>query len=486
MKRSCVSTLFQTFGALLVAIPAFAQGPVGPCDGGAAPAWQKELFIIHPCVVDNARAHHDGPWSFGTLMRRLSGTSNPTDQSLFVRRWLETWTDPTASVNGVSIFHPMKAAMVQHFIDQWQAASQPSTSLDLDIAPFRLIAIVNRIDLLKASGSQVTSAGEARFIFAAIDQDPALGPNVTNGQFFVIFEYGIPANSCAELQAWASRWRDLGSHENFDEGFCSDLEAITNTFTGASAIGPNHPANGTWLNQLRTNDISVPGKSSPFWELREFQLLPTPTGFSALTNVTCKQEPRRSFVDSGSPQKQLALSRFLYTNKDAILAGAHTVPDFVVVGGASEAFLTGRAENGPGHSLPPNTPGWLSTDGTRWWAPQFGTEVPPPYDPHVRAGFAQQTCSGCHRMETGTPNFTMASSRQFGQPATLSPFLTGITIVDTIRKDVEPTLTHSFNDLVRRTTAMDAILAMDCGAVAPGALHPVIQLLVAATGSRVH
>jgi hypothetical protein len=74
--------------------------------------------------------------------------------------------------------------------------------LDLDTPPFRLLAIVNRPDLLSVADGDVRSVGEARFVFASVDPNDPDPTHATMGQrrFFVVFEYGLPAESCSELK----------------------------------------------------------------------------------------------------------------------------------------------------------------------------------------------------------------------------------------------------------------------------------------------
>src|SRR5690606_792741 len=107
--------------------------------------------------------------------------------------------------------------------------------LDLSKAPFRLLAIVNRIDLRSdgggyggggviggpiraadAPGAMIAPdamiapapmpvhAGEGRFVFGVLDPQGRPLP------FTVIFEYELPASDPREVLGWARSWHALG------------------------------------------------------------------------------------------------------------------------------------------------------------------------------------------------------------------------------------------------------------------------------------
>ena len=87
-------------------------------------------------------------------------------------------------------------------INRWQTASGgPTATLDLNQAPFRLLAIVNRIDLRENLTYGAGSAGEGRLVFGAVDPTTCAPL-----KFTVIFEYGIHRTGCIALKAWANNW----------------------------------------------------------------------------------------------------------------------------------------------------------------------------------------------------------------------------------------------------------------------------------------
>ena len=127
-------------------------------------------------------------------------------------------------------------------------------------APFRLLAIVNRLDLRKTDDGDF-HAGEGRFVFGLVDVESGCMPR----EFVVIFEYGQPAATVAEIQDWAHAWHGLSAH-GFGPDYNESLEAVTHGFTGPGA-DPSKP-NGSSINQIRTNEIVLDGP----WELREFRV----------------------------------------------------------------------------------------------------------------------------------------------------------------------------------------------------------------------
>src|SRR5262249_24941367 len=148
----------------------------------------------------------------------------------------------------------------------------------LNKAPFRLVAIDNRLDLranLVYGGMPPVSnpcdppcqGGESRFIICATDPSNPCGSNLP---FLVIFEYCNPGD-CTALQKLANDWANLNPLP-FNSTFRAALETITDTFSSANAF-PERSPNRSALNQLRVNEFlggSLPG--APNWRLYEFKL----------------------------------------------------------------------------------------------------------------------------------------------------------------------------------------------------------------------
>jgi hypothetical protein len=176
----------------------------------------------------------------------------------------------------------------------------PEDSL-LKYAPFKLMAIVNRMDLKGNSGytGSLNNAGETRFIYtlvapfeinlAGVLANPGESPigqpgpvdNPIDWQGMnVILEFGNPQTTRCDLRDYAQQWLDLSAYELGSPDYNQALEAITHTVIDANAA-PNKP-NGSALDQIRTNERLFATSSNAVqsaadwetsdWELSQFEL----------------------------------------------------------------------------------------------------------------------------------------------------------------------------------------------------------------------
>jgi hypothetical protein len=292
----------------------------------------------------------------------------------------------------------------------------PDGSLDLDRAPLRLLAIVNRLDLRNLAAG---NAGEGRFVFGV------LGPFGSVQQFTVILEYKLPAQTEQDVLDWANAWHGLSSHPFPSEEYNAALEAITRKFSGRGAA-PGR-VNGSALGQLRTNEIALSSR----WELREFTLSPA-TGF--LEPTTVKLTPDLGF--NGSQ----VLADFITQNESSIVTESHTVPEQF----EGSHFLAGSVFN----------------DLVRWNSTSIDSTKS-----EARFEFSKNTCNGCHGPETNT-TFLQIAPRFPGQEATLSPFLTGTTAFDPFTGQ-----SRALNDLARRNADLRGVV---CGPAPLGGATPAL------------
>ncbi len=367
-----------------------------------------------------------GKWTFGYLMTQMANESQSgIDPSTFVRRWLKKW-EFDQNVNDWSV-KERKDMIRTKIIEPWQAKSGAGMPLDLSKAPFRLLAIVNRIDLRDNVTYGGGSGGEARFVFCALDE------NCNPLQFTVIFEYGIQVKNCNDLKAWGQQWANLTSLPLGSPGFNPALEAITEQFAKAGA-NPSQP-NGSALNQLRANEFAL---NLP-WELREFKLFDNDSDAGHLREVTVKQTPDLSLNGT-----QL-LADFINSNESAVLLEKHQVPLDFPAGG--DHFVGGSA---------------LTDPGMIWNAAGIA-------NPKARHKFSLNTCNGCHAGETNT-FFTHVKPGPFGSPVGLSGFLTGVDATSMGMPPfifvADPTMTgnppEKFNDLERRRISLETLLSTPC------------------------
>ncbi len=392
---------------------------------------RRSLMITDPSVIGDptrtrtactgAGSSSMGKWSFGYLMQEMANQSltgiSPSD---FTLKWLGTWLNPQ-NINGWTV--AQRNAIQTQVIDPWIAASGgPGKPLDLSKAPFRLLAIVNRIDLRQNLTYGGGSAGEGRFVFGV------LSGSCTPLRFTVIFEYGIKKRGCKDVKNWGQQWKDLDLLALGSPAYNAALEAITEQFVKANS-DPAKP-NGSALNQLRTNEIALAGP----WELREFQVAPTGDPMAGLLKeVTVKQTPDITL------NRTATLVKYVNGDTPNILAGKHVVPlDFP----PGTHFLGGSA---------------LTDPGMFWNNPASPTIT----DRQARHLFSLSTCNACHAGETRT-NFTHVEVAAFGAPVGLSGFLTGIDVPDPA--DAGVPIRH-FDDLARRAADLDALLNSPCLAI---------------------
>lgn len=370
-----------------------------------------------------------GKWTFGYLMQQAAGTTNA---SAFVRNWLKHW-ESDQTING---FTAKKRSRIKNaIIDPWELASggagQP---LDLAKAPFRLLAIVNRVDFADGVVYGTGRGGELRFVFGAVAQPPAgqSGGKCSPMRFTVIFEYDIGQTACPALRQWARQWVDLAAQTPGTPTYNSMLAAITDKITQANAA-PLRP-NGSAINQIRTNEIALPDLGSTdqdkaFWDMREFHI----DKAGGLNQVTVAQTPDLKL------NRTATLADYVNANAATIKLDRHVVP---------KEFPTGTPFLGANALMQPTDGGVV---GTFWAAPASK----PITDPEARFHFSFNTCNGCHAGETGTNALHISP---LASPPPLSGFLTGISVAD----PATGSPTRAFGDLERRRKELARIANNEC------------------------
>lgn len=400
-----------------------------------------ETRTYHPC---GASGNGDGVWSFGHVMRQMAGGGSP---ETFTEEWLKLYTadQTSAETNGFTV---PSVSDAQEFIDDWKAAG--GGVIDLDHPPFRLMAIVPRVDLRTGSsspyGGSPHDGGEMRLIFGAVDPSSPC----QNIDFSVIVEYGVPMDTCAEIKAWAQGWRALSEMDmwNDPEAYSAALEALTTQVTEAGAE-PGNP-NGSALNQLRSNELSL--GNGNFWRIREFHHA------GLLVQATTAATPDRKFRN-GEPTD--------YKVFDALIADpsipAAPLSMIDPSSGSPVPFLGAEAIVGFPHDGPP----WGSKSDHNFAIETLSDQ---------RQRRAMQTCSGCHGTETHTGQAHMINPVNDN----ISPFLLGgdfnntnapVAVLDPVAPIGSPgSKTRSFFDLLRRQNDMNAAANQLCAIVAVEAL----------------
>lgn len=367
---------------------------------------------FNPCTGVGAPM---GKWTFGYLMTQLANPARTgQDPSKFARQWLSSW-GVNQVINGETL--PARSAILQKILGPWRNATDGT--FDLSRAPFRLLAIVNRVDLRDNHIIGGDPAGEGRFVFGAVD----LSQNCQPLEFTVNFEYRINRSTCESILDWGIQWANLSQLTMGSESYKAALELLTEQFVTAGS-NPAQVPNQSSLNALVTNEIAL---ASP-WELRAFKLLPERRG--KLSLVPLKQTPASAL------NRTPVLVDFINNNEAIILAQNYVTPlNFP----DSTPFLGGKAQ---------------MVANTFWEGPGSGTAILSNEARHI---YSLNTCNGCHARETAT-QFTHIQPTAFGVPAGLSGFMTGISVLD----PSDRTTVRVFNETARRTLALEALVSSSC------------------------
>jgi hypothetical protein len=465
--------------------------PLGPCpiSPASVPArWEESLLITDPIVVQNGGRTHDacvgggapnGVWTFKHLMAEMAIGSGASTHD-FVVDWLSNWLQPYV-VNGDTV--AARTQMFNQVILPWANQSGVvatlsgggvltlSGPLDLDRAPFRLSAIVNRIDLGATttgpsgygggSTSQPVDAGELRFVFGVQNLDTC---NVL--RFSVIFEYGVPITGCTGVRDWAREWtklNDPGFAPRFSPAWLAQLETMTESVVknGAAPAKGNQNA----LNQIRTNEFAL---GAP-WELREFTLsienafLGTDIpAFGELRTHTVAMTPDDTAF---SPTPQPVTDAFVLGD---VLSG---VPALVPVlpDDCTASYSV------PGHfsGLPFRGGNSLTAPPTHWQAAVNSADN---REACARHQFSLNTCNGCHFGDTATPFLHVDPTLM---PAGLSNFLTGAGGIWSVADPQFGTPAWTFADLERRFARLYELACTSCGsriAISPDLIRLIVEL----------
>ena len=360
------------------ALPSPSSTPARASDVAASLLY-RDLIVTSPEVVGSRRASNSeehAPWSFRTQMQWLAGAGR--EPAEFTRAWLEQWSS-VSSVGPAAAPVAPRSHVGALLIDPWLADASPAPERGAtpgsyaapasgprwDRAPFRLIAIVNRVDL--ASDPCTGFAGELRYIYAALDATSGAPLRMT-----VIFELPYPTTRSAA--DWARAWSALANESGDD--YAARLELLT-----AEVAADADPLRA----RVRTNEAALAAGPESDWELREFTL-ELQGGALALVQAPLEFTPR-SDVDPGE------LAQYVLDHADAVRAAGAALPDEMRAGASS-----------------------IPSAGFRW--PLLGVSE------GLRQAFNLQTCNGCHGGASATLPFQhVAAPADWSSPAQLSRFL---------------------------------------------------------------
>jgi len=375
-----------------------------------------------------------GPWSFGLLVSNIANTAvtgiTPSD---FVLRWLQSYlSDQT--INGDTV--PSATLIQSEFLSQWQSATAaeggfPPGAVDVAIAPFRLLAIVNRVDLRDNSTyGGLEPAGEARFVFGG------LGQSGTPDLFTVILEYAVPLHGCDQVQAWGAQWAALNALPLPSAAFNNALQAITDQFSKAGQNSAQLP-NMSAIAQVRANDGLGTQEG---WESRQFNL--DSSGFLVESAVSATPADKYNHTTNLTAFIMSVPAPGKYCTLPPLTA-APSISIPVMFNG--KPFLGGSAPS-------------EGDVGMIWNAPFISVSTC-----CVRPLLSLNTCNGCHSGETangaGEGGFTHIKPRNFGVQSSLSGFLTGTSVLDpsTCTSDI-----YYYSDLARRVQDLNSLVTCGC------------------------
>ncbi len=451
----------------------------------------KEMLITDLAVVNAPEANYPGVWSFGHLVDEAFG---PAKSREIVAGWLEGWANGSgpgcSGENRIAGRENLYSLVIAPWKqrDGYQGGAAPWLP-NLTNAPFRLLAIVNRLDLGRPVNPPSTSStslgstggysggdslakapsGEARLIFGTVDSK---GEPLAGGMT-LIFEYGLDGNAVN----WARGWHALGEHQDFDNAYCADLAAFTRSFTDrrlettSLPVTPGAPSGTCQLLRIRTND----GACGKLREFRQFDVAPP-----ALTAVRLPGTPDEPFFKKGSKENRL-LSAWLDQQRIASKEVAEKfarenkpVPDSMRTEiPASLPSLPSLSLRGK--SNPVSVSGFVSTVENN--DKQFHWEGWGLRDERLHRLLSAQTCCGCHCGDTGTEFFHVAP-RSYGEPAAVSKFLR--TDGSKLRLK-DPASRHSFE-----TAEMEDRKRLYLDLLSPGLSNSEIKKLAGERAGRIH
>jgi hypothetical protein len=333
---------------------------VGSCNVNVEPL--RSIEVVHPNITDDARASNllDGPWSFRKLIENMAATSGAADTNALIRSIFEPF-ETSQFVNGQ--FLEQRGGVQGVIFNQFQIPNTTPRQFDLAKAPFRLLAIANRLDLRSA-----TQGGEGRFVYGVTSSD-ANGVFQGFFQMTVILEFALPLKAPLDTPAkWAAKWHELDSLDPATQStaFASKLQEITDAFSVRNAF-VGRP-NGSAINQIRTNEIAM---GVP-WQLRELNM--TPAGVMA--PATTKQSPNHTLLNESQQLRD-------FINQNPVLNATNDTSFFslqmpTTFGGL--LFAGGKADEA----------GFTSTRWQLSFTENQDTSV-------AVDNFGLLTCNGCHQ-----------------------------------------------------------------------------------------
>jgi hypothetical protein len=277
-----------------------------------------------------------------------------------------SYEPPSSDESDAPSAYPSPEATEPPEADPYGPPPPPSAPPSWEYAPFRLIAIVNRVDL--ASSACSGYPGELRYVYGAVDPATSRPLDVT-----LILE--VPYPTTRPAAEWARAWREL-----------AELPAGEAYVRGLSELTREVRAEADPLRvRLRSNEIALSNPAQPAWEMREFQLQVRDDALE-LAQVPLEFTPR-------ADADPAALSAYVLEHAEEIEGSGARLPDDLRAGAAS-----------------------IDTADFSW--PVLGVSE------RLRHAFSVQTCNGCHGGDTSALPFRhIGPALSPESPARLSRYL---------------------------------------------------------------
>jgi hypothetical protein len=381
----------------------------------------KELLITNPAIVDDAcRTTWSGVdeqgqtcppgtvghWTFGYLMKQMAGTV-PVGE--FSKKWVDTFLN-AQTIDTETILPRQNATLMS--ASAWGTGGYPA-----EYAPFRLLAIANRVDL-ESTDVPTTNIyrggfGEGRLVFGV------LSPDGRKLRAAVIFEYRLPARAnLGSAAQWAAEWHKLNTLSG--DAYKKQLQILTDAFVDPLGAGRG-PNGGSNIAHVRTNELAFDASASAQWEMRSYTLQESTGGDCGPSSTTCMLKLSDL---ANTPPKTLnntaALAGFLYSNASGILAQTASFPKTL--------FYSGMT-----YPMQSNSVRLQGMNLSEVW--RFPEAVGSQFDyKTLRQRFAFGTCNGCHYNETQTDNLHI-QEREPKQESPLSNFVKNKNLTDPKAQD---------------------------------------------------
>jgi len=367
---------------------------ISPALSSAVQPHVELLVSALPVVEDAVRTTGCGAWTFCAMMTSLAGTQDPAD---FTERFFDLFN--VRQTIGEDVVEPMPHVPSMIF-PSWPRVGG---KLDLANSPFKLLAIVNRADLVRPG-----DAGEARMVY---------GFSTSSGdRFTLILEYRMSTSTLTRAQWWTEWHRLTQNPDSRSEAYRNQLQFLTDSFARTPVDGKIP------LGQLRIND-GLAFRIGLFWHFREFM---QPSANASLVQTTVKQTPRQVF------QQTTLLGDWINANEAQILEETHEVAWPLALGGLD--LLNG-------FFIPSNVRN------------KFAGMV-----------FSKNTCSGCHIANNqvanvGAPLFQIAP-RKAGHESKLADFFFNVQLCGGFDETNPCLFPYTQNELGRRKSIFEQDLGI--------------------------